>query len=206
MNKLSKNDVKILKEESMYEGFCKVKRYTLQNKLFAGDWTKPYTRELLLRFKVAAALPYDPVLDKVVLIEQFRVGALLGNISPWLFEVVAGIMDKEKDESHEKLIQREMQEEAGLEILDLIPIYDYFVSPGASYEDLKLFCAKVDSTKAPEFCGVSDEHEDIRVHVFSTKEAFDLLHNNKINNATTIIALQWLELMQNNNSLPFCNN
>lgn len=203
---MTKNDVKILKEETMYSGFCKIVRYTLQSKLFACGWTKPYTREVLQRYKVAAALPYDSILDKVVLIEQFRIGAMQGNNSPWLFEVVAGIMDKEKDETHEELIHREMQEEAGLEVLDLIPIYDYFVSPGASYEDLKLFCAKVDSTKAPKFSGIADEHEDIRIHVLSTNDALELLHQNRINNATTLIALQWLELQQQKGSLPFCNN
>lgn len=199
---MTKKDVKILKEETMYQGFCKIVRYTLQSKLFSGEWTKPYTREVLMRFKVAAGLPYDPILDNVVLIEQFRIGALERKEAPWLLEVVAGIMDQNKNESHEELIEREIEEEAGLKVLDLIPIYDYLVSPGASYEDLKLYCAKVDSTKAPKFCGVSDEHEDIRVHVLSTKEALKLLHNGKINNATTIIALQWLEL----HSQPFCNN
>lgn len=189
----SHNDVKILKKDVLHEGFCRIERYTLQNKMFDGSWTKPYTREFMAKPKAAVALPYDPVLDKVILIEQFRVGALFQKQSPWLLELVAGIMDKE-GESFEDLIKRELWEEAGLEALELTHICDYLTSPGGTSEEVRLFYAKVDATRAPKYCGLKHENEDIKIHVVSSQEAFDLMHKGVIHNAAAIIALQWLSL------------
>jgi len=191
--KMTNKDTKILKRELLHEGFCRIEKFTLQNKLFRGGWTSPYEREIMVKHKAAVALPYDPVLDKVVLIEQFRAGALFQNeISPWLIELVAGIMDKE--ESFISLIRREMLEEAGLEILELKQVYNYLASPGASTEEIVLFYAKVDSTKAPEFSGLSEENEDIRIHVVTSAEAFAAVNSGRINNASAMIGLLWLQL------------
>lgn len=189
------NDVKILHVENCFDGFCHVKKYTLQTRLFNGNWSEPYTREILTERFAVGALPYDPQLNSIVLIEQFRFGATENpSQSPWLLEVVAGLKDKHYAESDEELLRREMLEEAGLEIKELIPMYDYFISPGILTERLKLFCAKVDATQAPEFCGLETENEDIRIHVVPVELAFKALQNGEINNATGIIALQWLQL------------
>lgn len=191
---MREKNFKILAKELIHSGFCHLEKFTLQNKLFSGAWSLPYTRELLLKPKVAAALPYDPVLDRVILIEQFRVGALDDEDSPWLLEVVAGIMDRASETSLEQLIRRELYEEAGVKAQELLHICDYWVSPGASTEKVKLFCAKVDSTKAPAFCGISEENEDIKVHVLSREEVFVWLQKGKIKNSAAIIAVQWLAL------------
>jgi ADP-ribose pyrophosphatase len=191
---MTEKNVKIKHKTLVHEGFCHIERYEMQHRLFNGAWTPLYTREIMIKPPVAAALSYDPQHDKVVLIEQFRVGALGQNVTPWLIEVVAGIMDQKNAENHEELIRREMREEAGLEIEKLLPIYDYLVTPGCSTEKVKLFCAKVDSTKTPNFCGLKSEHEDIKVHVLSTQEAFAAVRSGQINNTAAIIALQWLEL------------
>lgn len=191
---MTEKDVKIKHKTLVHEGFCPIELYEMQHRLFNGKWTPIYTRELMIKPNVAAALPYDPKRNKVVLIEQFRVGALGKNITPWLIEIVAGIMDKSHNETHEELVRREMLEEAGLDIEALLPIYDYWVTPGHSAEKVKLFCAKVDSTKAPAFSGLLHEHEDIKVHVISTEEAFASVRSGQINNSAAIIALQWLEL------------
>lgn len=188
-------NVKILSTELRYQGFARVERYTLRSRNFDGSWTEPYLREIVTGRQAAAALPYDPLLDKVILIEQFRAGALeFFKDAAWLLEVVAGLNDKQHAESFEELIRREMQEEAGLEILALLPIHDYLVSPGLLTERVKLYCAHVDATKAPRFSGLAHEHEDIRVHVMSTSDAFTAVRNGSINNSAAIIALQWLEL------------
>jgi ADP-ribose pyrophosphatase len=152
-------DVRILKKETLLDGFCHIERFTMQHKTFANGWTAIYTRDFMIKPLVAGALPYDPKHDNVVLIEQFRVGALGQVNSPWLIEIVAGIMDK-KESSLEELIHREMREEVGLKIQQLLPICDYLVTPGCSTEKVKLFCAKVDSTEAPQFCGLAEENED----------------------------------------------
>ena len=127
---MTRKNVTIIEEQELYNGFLKLKKYLLRHRLFNGDWREPHSRELLLRHRVAAALPYDPKLNQVVLIEQFRIGAYEDETSPWLLELVAGIMNG--SESLESLINRETQEEAGLTIQELIPICDYWVSPGGS--------------------------------------------------------------------------
>ena len=198
MNKIKQlmieEDVKIKHKNLVHDGFCHLERYEMQHRLFNGGWTPVYTRELMIKPSVVAALPYDPLCNKVVLIEQFRVGALGKNSTPWLIEIVAGIMDRAFTENYEELIRREMLEEAGLDIEALLPICDYLVTPGCSTEKVKLFCAKVDSSKAPKFCGLASEHEDIKIHVVTTGEAFAAVRSGQINNAAAIIALQWLEL------------
>jgi len=200
LSSFTHQDVEILKQEVVYQGFCRVERYTVRNRLFAGGWSEPYQREIVGRPPVAGALPYDPISDQVVLIEQFRAGALLRQESPWLWEIVAGIMDREHPESHEELIRREVKEETGLEVLDLQIIHDYLVSPGGSSESFRLFCARVDATQAPAFCGVADEQEDIKVHVIPSKTAFEYVRAGKIYNSPALIALQWLELKKTINN------
>ena len=135
---------------------------------------------------------YDPLLDKVVLIEQFRTGACINGHNPWLLEVVAGVFDK--DEQPEEVAMRESEEEAGATVLDLIPIYEYFVSPGGTNEYLHLFCGRVDASKLGGIHGLPHEHEDIRAFTLSTQEAFNLLKEGKINTSPVIITLQWLQL------------
>jgi len=192
-------DVDIKSKKSVHDGFCSVKNYEMRQKYFDSEWSEIYNRELVTKPRAVAALLYDPKLDKVVLIEQFRVGAVDSAEkndmdTPWLIEVVAGIVDKKEKESHKDLIIREVFEETGLEVESLLHMYDYFTSPGYSTEKIELFCARVDSTKAKQFAGLKDEHEDIKVHVVSTKDAFLALRSGQIINGAAIIALQWLDL------------
>lgn len=191
---MSEKNITIKKKAFLHDGFLRVARYEMQHQCFDGSWTPLYTRELIIKQQAVGAILYDPKLDRIVLIEQLRAGALNSGTIPWLIEIVAGLMDKTHQESPEDLIRRETREEACLEIEALLPIYNYFTTPGCSTEKLQLFCAKVDSTKAPLFCGLKNEHEDIKIHVVATKEAFLAVHSGQINNAAAIIALQWLEL------------
>ncbi len=184
----------VLDKSICYSGFFRMEKYRLRHELFAGGWSSEMTRECLERGHAVAVLLYDPGSDRVVLLEQFRVGALEFPGGPWLLEIVAGIMD-DPDETTEEVARRETVEEAGCEILDLIPICHYLVSPGGTSETITLFCGRVDaSTVAGGVRGVAAEHEDIRVSVVSRAEALDLLHAGRINSAAPIIALQWLEL------------
>jgi ADP-ribose pyrophosphatase len=189
---MQKQDVQILEETWLHQSYLKLKRYQLRHKLFNGEWSGVVTRELITRPQVAAVLPYDPLLDKVVLIEQIRTGALSAADTPWLLEVVAGVA--ESGESLETLARRETLEEAGLEALELKLIYHYWVSPGMCDEKVALFYARVDASNAGGVYGLSEEHEDIKAHVMSSAEAFTLMDEGKVNNAMTLIALQWLRL------------
>jgi len=186
-------DVRILDKQIVYQGFFQMHKYKLQHRLFSGQWSEVLERELYTRGQVAGVLLYDPLLDKVVLTEQFRLGALEGGASPWLLEIVAGVLDKD-DQDLESLAKRETREEAGLEPLAMMPICQYWASPGGSDERISLFCAKVDASNAGGIFGLADEHEDIRVVVMNTEQAFAALAAGQICNALSIIALQWLQL------------
>jgi len=185
-------DVEILEKTVCFEGFFRIERYRLRHRLFSGDWSHPLVRELFERGHAAAVLPYDPIRDEVVLIEQFRVGALNAPGGPWLMEIVAGII--EADETTEDVVKRESIEEANCIITDLIPLYNFLVSPGGATESVALFCGRVDTTHAGGVHGASEEGEDIKVHVVTVDTALALLQAGKINSVSAIIALQWLAL------------
>ena len=90
----TKKDVEILEEKNVYNGYFKMNSYKVRYKLFDGNWSRIFGREVLMRGDVVGVVLYDPSLDKVVLIEQFRIGALRDDHSPWLLECVAGVLDK----------------------------------------------------------------------------------------------------------------
>lgn len=185
-------DIEIIEKNICYQGFFRLERYCLRYRLFNGDWCHPVVREVFERGHAAAVLPYDPVRDEIILIEQFRVGAMAEPDGPWLMEIVAGII--EANESAIDVVKRESIEEADCEIIDFIPLYDYLVSPGGTTERIALFCGKVDATHAGGIHGVIDEGEDIKVHAITLDAALLQLKAGKINSASAIIALQWLAL------------
>lgn len=185
-------DIEIVTEEHVYNGFAEIIVYHLRHRLFAGGWSDLISREITKRKPIAAALPYDPQLDKVVLIQQCRVGALEAE-NPWLLECIAGMMNDE-DQSPEDLIKRELKEESGLEAKKLHKICEYWVSPGGSSEYLTLYCAEVNASGAAGIHGLAEEHEDIYVHLVSRQEAYEMVKNGTINNSLSIIAIQWLQL------------
>jgi ADP-ribose pyrophosphatase len=184
--------IELLETSERYSGFFRINRYRLRHRLFAGGWSGVIEREVFERGHAVGVLPYDPVADSVVLIEQFRIGALVAGMNPWLIEVVAGIV--EEGETPEEVARRESLEEAGLEILALMPMCRYLVSPGGSSESVRLYCGRVDSRGAGGIHGLAEEHEDIRVDLTSYGEAIRLLEEGRITNSVSLIALQWLAL------------
>ena len=106
-------DVEVLERETPFQGFFRVDTLTLRHKHYNGGWGEPVRRELFVRPPAAAVLPYDPVRGEILLVEQFRVGALEWRDTPWCLELIAGIADKD-GESAADLIRREAVEEAGL--------------------------------------------------------------------------------------------
>ena len=184
--------VELLDKSERYSGFFRINRYRLRHRLFAGGWSGVIEREVFERGHAVGVLPYDPVADSVVLIEQFRIGALVAGMSPWLIEVVAGIA--EEGEAPEEVARRETQEEAGLEIQALMPMCRYLVSPGGSSESVRLYCGRVDSRGAGGIHGLAEEHEDIRVDRLPYGDAMRLLEEGRVTNSVSLIALQWLAL------------
>jgi ADP-ribose pyrophosphatase len=134
-------DVRVLDDETVWSGHFSMRRLTLQHRMFAGGWSAPVTREVFERGDAVAVLPYDPLTDSLVMIEQFRPGAIRGNDSPWMLELIAGIV--EAGESDTAVAHREAMEEAACELTDLVPIATVFPSAGACSEQVRLFCGRV---------------------------------------------------------------
>lgn len=181
---------RIEQTEPLYEGFYRLERLTLTHQMFGGgDIT--IERELMDRHDAVCVLPVDLATDQVVLIEQFRVGAIKQS-NPWLLEIVAGLIDK--DETPEAVARREAMEEAGLELGRLHPISQYLPSPGGTNERVHLFAAEANSAGADGIYGLDVEGEDIRVHQVPLRQAYAWCEDGTINNAAALIALQWLQL------------
>ena len=193
------NDFEITEREPCFKGFFKLDRFHFRHKRFDGSWSRSVGREIFVRGDATCVLPYDPVERSVVLVEQFRIGAvplsneaMVEKTSPWLIELVAGI--NEEGEKPEDVARRESVEEANLTLGELVPICQYLASPGGTNEKVHLFCAQVDSRNAGGVFGLAEEDEDIRVHVVSFDAAMLMIESGQINNAAAIIALQWLAL------------
>ncbi|NJD06103.1 MAG: NUDIX domain-containing protein [Methylococcaceae bacterium] len=182
----------ILQETPVYRGFFRLSRLHLRHTLFGGGWSEPIQRELFHRTSCVAVVPYDPVRDTVVLLEQFRVGAIKGGGDPWLLEIVAGAI--EDGESAEDVAHREALEEAGCRLQELIRVYEFFTTPGGSSEKLTLYCGIVDSGGLGGIHGLAEEGEDIRVSVVEFLEAWRLVQSGRIESAIPIIGLQWLAM------------
>lgn len=194
IQQFQQSDVEVLREENLYQGHFQLKKVVFRHKLFKGGFTGEVTRELLLKGEAAAVIAYDPVLDKVVLVEQFRIGAYhpQAKSSPWLLEFVAGMVDE--GETPEQVAVRESQEEAGLQIQQLEHALTVWCSPGGTSERLHLFLGLVDSRNVGGIYGLAEEDEEMQVHVVSREQAYQWVEQGMIDNVITVIGMQWLQL------------
>lgn len=185
-------DMDIVSRESAYQGFIPVDVIHLRHRLFAGGWSDTMRRELAIRPAAVGVLLYDPMHESLVMVKQFRTGIIGAGQSPWMLEIVAGLADA--DEEPIEVVRREAREEANCEIIDAVPICEYFNSPGWCDERINLFCAVVDSTALQGIHGLDDEHEDILIVTVPLEHAVAMVESGEINNAMSIIAIQWLRL------------
>ena len=184
------------------DGYVKVDRLTLRHELYDGDMSPPLVREVMRRGHAVAVLPYDPVLDELVMVEQFRVAAMQAFSEPttqvreeqspggaWLLECIAGIV--EDGENPSEVATRESLEEAGCIVEDLIHARSFLTSPGCLSESVSIYCGRTDASGVGGIHGLASEGEDIRVLRVDRVEAFRMLDDGEINNAFTLIALEW---------------
>lgn len=184
----------ITHRETCFKGFYQLDRLQLRHELFAGGMGPEIKRELFVRHDAVCVLPYDAKRDEVVLIEQFRVGAMGKTDTPWLIELVAGLIDKEGEVNPEDVAHREGEEEAGVTFTSLWPITRYFPSPGGSTEFVHLYVGRCSTEGIGGLHGLEEEAEDIRVTVWAYEDALQAVRDGRISNAASIIALQWLAL------------
>jgi len=163
MKKGPDEGVRIIHETEKYRGHLSLDEIELEHRLFAGGWGTPIKREVVRRANAVAVFPYDPVLDSVVTIRQFRIGAWDNNDDPWLRESVAGLI--EDGEVAEDVARRETLEEAGCEPRALIKICEFYSSPGMLSEFVDIYCGIVDASHGGGYHGLKDEGEDIEAAI-----------------------------------------
>lgn len=185
-------DAQALSTKTVYRGFLSVQEHTVKHRLYSGKWSAELKRECLHRGDSVAVLPYNPNTNQIILVEQFRVGALGDPDSPWLIELIAGMVDAE--ERPETAIRREAREEAGLVLTDLEVVSSCYPSAGGCSERVTVYLAPVwiDEKALPEYAGLADEGEDIRILCLDRDEAMAMIKEGKIRSATAIMAIQSL--------------
>lgn len=189
-----RDDVEVLETSLCHAGHLRVERLRLRCRRFEGEWSAPFLREVLKREPGVGVLLYDPDSDQILMVEQFRVGCLDDRQNgPWALELVAGLVDE--GETPEQVAVRESEEEAGIRVDRVLPITTYYNSPGGSAEKLSIFCARFDASKVRTgIYGLESESENIRSCLVPRTTALSAVAAGRINNAMSIIALQWLQL------------
>lgn len=181
--------------ETPWNGRFALQRVRFRYRRFDGAMSGILTWELWRRGGAVAVLPYDPVSDCVVLIEQFRLPALTAGFPPVITEVVAGLSDAGEDA--ETCARRELAEETGLSATHIERISHFMLMPGGCDEHVTLFAACISAPAADAdgiagHHGLPEENENIRVRVVPAERAIADALAGRFNNAVILVALLWL--------------
>lgn len=184
------SSAEVKRSETVYQGYAKVIELTVRHELFSGGVSAAITRELFVSGDAVMVIPYDVQKQTVLLIEQFRVAPLNRGEHPWIFEGIAGRIDK--DETAEDVARREAIEEAGCTLDTVERIGGFYQSPGIFAEHITYFCAKADLSDAGGIFGLDEENEDIRAIVVPLDEALEAVDENRLVSAPTALSLLWI--------------
>ncbi|QFS82425.1 ADP-ribose pyrophosphatase [Roseivivax sp. THAF40] len=190
---MSRDDIRhFAHEPGGWDGFFRLRRFSVQYSEYRGGVSERLTREAFCAFDAALVLPYDPVTDQVLLIEQFRYGPLMrDDPAPWVLEPIAGLIDAGEDPA--ETARREASEEAQLDIEDVRLMVKVYASPGYSTEFFHCFLGLADlSGRDTVHAGLDEENEDIRSHVISFDRAMELVETGEINAGPLAMMLLWL--------------
>ena len=187
-----KYDVEILDESVLSEHFFTLKQYKVTHSSFLDGDCPPVLRERLEGKTAVSILLFDPREDAIVCVEQFRIGLMGISDRSWSIETVSGFCDVAHEKPQE-VAAREVTEETGCELQDLIEVGEFFVSPGSSTERITVFVGCVDSSKVSGIHGLAHEGEEIRPVVIPREAAVSQLFT-ELNSTSIIIALQWLQI------------
>lgn len=190
----TEQDVEVISARRPYARYFGVEEADLRFRHFDGSFSRPVTRAGFIMGDAVTVLPYDPVRDTVMLVEQFRFGPYArGDANPWSLEPIAGRIDPFEDP--ETAARRETQEEARLTLRAMHRVGRYFVSPGAVTEYLLSYVGLADLPDSAEGVhGLDSEAEDIRSHVISFARLMDLVESGEVANAPLLISAQWLAM------------
>jgi ADP-ribose diphosphatase len=189
----ARRDVTVERARHPHTGYFSFVDHDLRFRRFDGAMSATVRRAGFVGGDAATVLAWDPALDAVLVVEQFRTGPFLrGDPRPWTLEPIAGRVDPR--ETPEACVRREAMEEAGLELGRLHRVADYYPSPGAATEFVYSFVAEAQlSGRGGEIGGMDDEHEDIRTHLVTRAELMDLVASGEAATGPLILSLLWLE-------------
>ena len=184
-------------KRSVYQGFFSVEEHDLTYQKFNKEQSNVVTRSTIVSSDAVIVLPYDPVNDRILLIEQFRAGPYVkGDQNPWVLEPIAGLIDE--GETPESAGIREAQEEAHLEIKRLELVARSYPSPGISTEFFHQYIGIVELLDSSNLiAGLSSENEDIRSHIFEYEHFFEMIEKGKVNVGPLILLGLWLSKNRN---------
>ncbi|KMW57097.1 Tellurite resistance protein TrgB [Candidatus Rhodobacter oscarellae] len=176
-----------------YLDFFMLEEQDLRFRKFNGGVSATVQRAAFVSGDAVTVLPYDPVRDRVLVIEQFRFGPLLrGDRWPWSLEPIAGRIDP--GESPADTAAREAQEEAGLAISRLESVANYYPSPGAVSEYLFSYVGIADlPDEAARIGGLEAEAEDIRGVILPFDGLMELLQSGEAQNGPLVLTALWLQ-------------
>lgn len=169
--------------ENIYEG----KRVSVERV----HYDNVHPMEHIIVSPASAILPITSE-GKIVLVKQTRTA--VGD--KVLYEIPAGIIDKEDYESESKLKAakkaaiRELQEETGFIAEDATFITMANTSPGFTNEEVYIFITNNLSNRTNQQL---DESEDIDVYEVEFEKAMEMIATNEITNIVTIAALYWFK-------------
>ncbi|GAA6192573.1 NUDIX domain-containing protein [Phaeobacter sp. NW0010-22] len=185
-------DVVVHKHERPFLNFFAIDEMDLQFRQFDGSLSPVVNRSALLVGRAVVVLPYDPVRDTVLLIQQFRAPAFIaGDPAPWVWEAVAGLVDP--GETPEETAKRETIEEAHLELSGLEEAGQVYSSTGSSGEFCHLFVGLADISATVSGAGIDAEGEDIRSQIISFDGLMAMVDAQQIKSLHLLAVAQWLD-------------
>jgi nudix-type nucleoside diphosphatase (YffH/AdpP family) len=185
-------DVAVEDLRAPYAAFFAVEEADLRLRRFDGVLDAAVTRAVFVIGDAVTVLPYDPLRDRVLIVEQFRAAPQRrGDPQPWSLEPVAGRIDG--FETPEQAARRETQEEAGIALRGLLPVAQYYPSPGAVAEFLYSYVGLADLPREGAWlAGLAAESEDIRAHVIGFDRLMALVASGEVRNAPLLLTALWL--------------
>jgi ADP-ribose pyrophosphatase len=191
--RLGSGDVAADAPELSHAGFFGVNVHRLRHRRFDGRLSDELTREVFVVGDAVTVVPYDPVRDRVLLIEQFRIGPFgRGDPLPWQLEAIAGRIDP--GETPDDAARREAVEEAGLVLGALEKVAEYYPTPGAVAEYLYSYVALCDlPDDVAGVFGAAEEGEDIQGHLLSFDRVVEVMASGEIGNAPLLLTVLWLQ-------------
>jgi len=184
-------DVVVHAHHRRYSNFFAAEEMDLQYRRYDGHLSPVLNRGAQMLGPAVVVLPYDPVRDTVLLVEQFRTPVFMGgDPAPWVWEPVSGMIDP--GEAPEMAARRETVEEAGLDLMRLEQVAGVYSSTGASSEFVHMFVGLGDFETRLQGGGLAEEGEDIRVEIVSYADLMQGVDQGRYRDMPLVTCALWL--------------